>query len=192
MPGELNGRPVAILAADGVERVELEQPRHALDQAGARTTLLSIHDGEIAARNHDLEDAGTFTVDRQVKDASPDDFDALLLPGGTVNPDQLRMNSVAVSFVRDFVDSGKPVASICHGPWNLVEADRARGRRLTSWPSVRTDLRNAGAEVVDEEVVTDGNITTSRSPDDLPAFCKRIIQEFAGATASTAEHARPS
>ena len=110
------------------------------------------------------------------------DFDALVLPGGTVNPDQLRVNQTAVSFVRDFVDSGKPVASICHGPWNLVEADRARGRRPTSWPSVRTDLRNAGAEVVDEEVVTDGNITTSRSPDDLPAFCKRIVQEFAGGT----------
>jgi protease I len=177
--GELNGRRVAILAADGVERVELERPREALGQAGAQITLLSIHGGEIAARNHDLEDAGTFTVDGLVGDASPDRFDALLLPGGTVNPDKLRMNEAAVTFVRDFVDSGKPVASICHGPWNLVEADRARGRRLTSWPSVRTDLRNAGATVVDEEVVTDGNITTSRSPDDLPAFCDRILQEFA-------------
>jgi protease I len=183
MAGELDGRRVAILAADGVERVELEQPRQAVEKAGARTTLLSIHDGEIAARNHDLEDAGTFTVDRLIDDASPDDFDALLLPGGTVNPDQLRMNPAAVSFVRDFVDSGKPVASICHGPWNFVEADVARGRRLTSFPSIRTDLRNAGAEVVDEEVVTDGNITTSRSPDDLPAFCKRIIEEFAGTSA---------
>jgi protease I len=181
MAGELNGRRVAILAADGVERVELERPRQALENAGARTDLLSIHDGEIAARNHDLEDAGTFGVDRLVGAASIDEYDALLLPGGTVNPDQLRMNPTAVSFVRDFVDSGKPVASICHGPWNLVEADRARGRRLTSWPSVRTDLRNAGAEVVDEEVVTDGNITTSRSPDDLPAFCERIVQEFARA-----------
>jgi len=179
MAGELTGRRVAILATDGVERVELERPRQAVDQAGGQTTLLSIHDGEIAARNHDLEDAGTFSVDKLVGDVSPDDFDALLLPGGTVNPDKLRMDQTAVSFVRDFVDSGKPVASICHGPWNLVEADRARGRRLTSWPSVRTDLRNAGAEVVDEEVVTDGNITTSRSPDDLPAFCGRILQEFA-------------
>ena len=183
MAGELNGRRVAILAADGVERVELEQPRQALDQAGAQTTLLSIHDGEIAARNHDLEEAGTFAVDGLVGDVSPDDFDALVLPGGTVNPDQLRMNPTAVSFVRDFMDSGRPVASICHGPWTLVEADRARGRRLTSWPSVRTDLRNAGAEVVDEEVVTDGNLTTSRSPDDLPAFCERIVQEFARAPA---------
>ena len=112
---------------------------------------------------------------------SVDDYEALLLPGGTVNPDKLRMEPAAVQFVRDFVQSGKPVASICHGPWNFVEADVARGRRLTSWPSVRTDLRNAGAEVVDEQVVTDGNITTSRSPDDLPAFCERIVQEFARA-----------
>ena len=190
MTGELNGRRVAILAADGVERVELEQPRQALDQAGAQTTLVSIHDGEIAARNHDLEDAGTFTVDRLVDDVSPDDFDALVLPGGTVNPDQLRMNSTAVSFVRDFVVSGKPVASICHGPWNFVEAGVARGRRLTSFPSIRTDLRNAGAEVVDEEVVTDGNITTSRSPDDLPAFCERIVHEFAGASKPTGARGR--
>ncbi|CCH87443.1 Intracellular protease 1, PfpI family [Modestobacter italicus] len=179
MAGELNGRRVAILAADGVERVELEQPRRALDDAGARTDVVSITSGEIQARDHDLEDAGTFGVDRLVGAASVDDYDALLLPGGTVNPDKLRMEPAAVAFVRDFVQSGKPVASICHGPWNFVEADVARGRRLTSWPSVRTDLRNAGAEVVDEEVVTDGNITTSRSPEDLPAFCARIVQEFA-------------
>jgi len=177
MAGELNGRRVAILATDGVERVELEQPRQALDGAGANTTLLSIKEGEIAARRFDLEDAGTFTVDRLVYDATTEEFDALLLPGGTVNPDKLRMDPSAVSFVRAFVDSGKPVAAICHGPWHFVESDRARGRTLTSWPSVRTDLRNAGANVVDEEVVTDGNITTSRSPDDLPAFCDRIVQE---------------
>ena len=179
MAGELSGRRVAVLAADGVERVELEQPRQALDAAGAQTTLVSIHDGDIAARNNDLEDAGTFGVDRVVDDVSPDDFDALLLPGGTVNPDQLRVNPAAVRFVREFVESGKPVASICHGPWSLIEADVVRGRRLTSFPSIRTDLRNAGAEVVDEEVVTDGTITTSRSPDDLPAFCARIVEEFA-------------
>jgi deglycase len=181
MAGELEGRRIAILATDGVERVELEQPRKALDEAGATTTIVSIHDGEIQARNHDLEDAGTFPVDRLVGDASTDDYDGLLLPGGTVNPDQLRMDATAVDFVRSFVLSGKPVASICHGPWSFVEADVARGRRLTSWPSVRTDLRNAGAEVVDEQVVTDGNITTSRSPDDLPAFCERIVHEFAQA-----------
>jgi protease I len=184
MAGELNGRRVAILATDGVERVELEQPRQALDGAGAQTTLLSIKTGEIAARRFDLEDAGTFTVDQLVEAVSVDDYEALLLPGGTVNPDKLRMEPAAVQFVRDFVQSGKPVAAICHGPWNFVEADVARGRRLTSWPSVRTDLRNAGAEVVDEEVVTDGNITTSRSPDDLPAFCERIVEEFAKAPQS--------
>jgi protease I len=184
MAGELNGRRVAILATDGVERVELDQPRQALDGAGAQTTLLSIKTGEIAAKKFDLEDAGSFTVDRLVGDASVDEFDALVLPGGTVNPDRLRMNPTAVSFVRDFVDSGKPVAAICHGPWHFVETDRARGRTLTSWPSVRTDLRNAGAEVVDEQVVTDGSITTSRSPDDLPAFCERILQEFAKAPQS--------
>jgi len=182
MAAQLEGLRIAILATDGVERVELEQPRQALDDAGARTTVLSIHDGEIQARNHDLEDAGTFAVDGLVGDAMIDDYEGLLLPGGTVNPDQLRMDAAAVEFVRSFVRSGKPVASICHGPWSFVEADVARGRRLTSWPSVRTDLRNAGAEVVDEEVVTDGNITTSRSPEDLPAFCERIVQEFAKAS----------
>jgi protease I len=181
MAATLDGRRVAILAADGVERVELERPRQALEDAGARTEVVSITDGEIQARDHDLEDAGTFGVDQLVGAVSVDDYEALLLPGGTVNPDKLRMEPAAVAFVRDFVRSGKPVASICHGPWNFVEADVARGRRLTSWPSVRTDLRNAGAEVVDEEVVTDGNITTSRSPDDLPAFCERIVEEFARA-----------
>lgn len=182
MAGELNGRRVAILAADGVERVELERPRQALEHAGAHTVVVSIARGEIQARDHDLADAGTFPVDQLVGAVSVDDYEALLLPGGTVNPDKLRMEPAAVRFVRDFVESGKPVASICHGPWNFVEADVARGRRLASWPSVRTDLRNAGAEVVDEPVVTDGNITTSRSPDDLPAFCERIVQEFAKAS----------
>ncbi|MFC5947867.1 type 1 glutamine amidotransferase domain-containing protein [Pseudonocardia lutea] len=184
MAGVLDGRRIAILAADGVERVELERPRQALEDAGAHTDVVSITGGEIRARDHDLEDAGTFAVDQLVDAVSVDDYEALLLPGGTVNPDKLRMEPAAVRFVRDFVRSGKPVASICHGPWNFVEADVARGRRLTSWPSVRTDLRNAGAEVVDEQVVTDGNITTSRSPDDLPAFCERIVQEFAGAPQS--------
>jgi protease I len=184
MAGALDGRRVAILAADGVERVELDRPRNALEDAGALTEVISINRGEIQARDNDLVDAGTFLVNRLVDDVSVDDYDALLLPGGTVNPDKLRMEPTAVQFVRAFVESGKPVASICHGPWSFVEADVARGRRLTSWPSLRTDLRNAGAEVVDEEVVTDGNITTSRSPDDLPAFCERIVEEFAKDSAS--------
>src|SRR4051812_36317800 len=162
---------VAILATDGVERVELEQPRQAVEDAGAQVELLSIHDGEIAARNNDLEDAGTFTVDRLVGDASVDDYDALLLPGGTVNPDKLRMDQRAVDFVRAFFNSGKPVAAICHGPWTLLEAGVLPGRRITSFPSLRTDLRNAGAHVVDEEVVVDEGLVSSRSPDDLPAFC---------------------
>jgi len=153
--------------------------RQALEDAGAQIELLSINEGSIAARNNDLEDAGSFDVDKKVDSASPDDYDALLLPGGTVNPDKLRMTPEAVEFVRTFVESGKPTASICHGPWTLLEAGVIRGRRLTSFPSLRTDLRNAGADVVDEQVVTDGNLTTSRSPDDLPAFCDRIVSEFA-------------
>jgi protease I len=184
MGSELQGKTIAILATDGVERVELEQPRGALYGAGARSDLLSIHPGEIQARQWDMVSAGTFAVDRQVSDANVDDYDALLLPGGTVNPDQLRMNSGAVEFVKAFVAAGKPVAAICHGPWTLVEADVVRGRRLTSWPSIRTDLRNAGAEVVDEEVVVDGQFTTSRSPADLPAFCRAIVEQFAGAPVS--------
>ncbi|WP_333619579.1 type 1 glutamine amidotransferase domain-containing protein [Dietzia sp.] len=180
MAADLQGKRVAILAADGVERVELEQPREALDRAGARTEVLSIHDGEIKARENDLDEAGTFTVDGLVADASVGDYDALLLPGGTVNPDQLRVDKDAVSFVRDFVDSGKPVAAICHGPWTLIEAGVATGRTLTSFPSIRTDLRNAGAEVVDQEVVLDGNLITSRSPEDLPAFSEAIASQIEG------------
>jgi protease I len=166
-------------SADGVERVQLEQPRAAVADAGADVELVSIHDGEIQARDHDLDDAGTFTVDRVITDASVHDYDALLLPGGTVNPDQLRMNSDAVSFVRDFFHTGKPIGTICHGPWTLLEAGVVEGRRITSWPSVRTDLRNAGAEVLDQEVVTDQGLVSSRSPDDLPAFCAKVVEEFA-------------
>jgi len=151
----------------------LETPREAVQDAGGETELLSLKAGEIQARNNDLESAGTFTVDRVVADASINDYDALLLPGGTVNPDKLRIDETAVSFVRAFVGSGKPVATICHGPWTLVEADVVEGRTLTSYPSVRTDLRNAGATVVDEEVVIDGNLISSRSPDDLPDILQR-------------------
>ena len=143
---DLNGRRVAILAADGVERVELEQPRGALVGAGAKTQLLSLEEGQIAARDNDLEDAGTFDVDGLVADASVDDYDALLLPGGTVNPDKLRLDEAAMAFVREFVESGKPVAAICHGPWSLLEAGVVSGRTVTSFPSIRTDLRNAGRE----------------------------------------------
>jgi protease I len=184
MANELDGRTIAILAADGVEQVELEQPREAVQDAGAQTVLLSLQEGEIQAMNHDLEPADKFPVDREVAGASVDEFDALILPGGTCNPDKLRMDEDAVAFVREFVSSGRPVGVICHGPWTLVEADVVRGRRLTSWPSVRTDLRNAGAEVVDEEVVIDGNITSSRWPDDLPAFCAAIVREFSAVRAT--------
>jgi protease I len=184
MADELEGRTIAILAADGVEQVELEQPRAAVQDAGARTELLSLDDGEIQAMNHDIEPGDTFGVDRKVADASIDDYDALILPGGTCNPDKLRMDEQAVAFVRDFVEAGKPVGVICHGPWTLAEADVIRGRRITSWPSIRTDLRRAGAEVVDEEVVTDANITSSRNPDDLPAFCSAIVREFSAVHAS--------
>jgi protease I len=184
MANELDGRTIAILATDGVECVELQQPRSAVQDAGARTELLSLDDGEIQAMNNDLEAADRFSVDRKVADASVDDYDALLLPGGTCNPDRLRMDDDAVAFVRSFVNAGKPVAAICHGPWTLVEADVVRGRRLTSFPSLRTDLRNAGAEAVDEQVCVDANIITSRNPDDLPAFCETIVREFSAVHAA--------
>ena len=179
MTTALQGKRIAILAADGVERVELEQPRQAVQQAGAQTEVLSLKPGEIQARNNDLESAGTFAVDRVVSDAAVNEYDALLLPGGTVNPDKLRIDNAAVSFVRDFVGSGKPVGVICHGPWTLVEAGVVKGRTITSFPSLRTDLRNAGAQVVDQEVAIDGNLISSRSPDDLPAFCQAIVDQFA-------------
>ncbi|MCF3960098.1 type 1 glutamine amidotransferase domain-containing protein [Streptomyces fuscigenes] len=182
MTDELHGKKVAILATDGVERVELEEPRGALHGAGARTELLSLHTGEINARQMDIDPAGTFAVDDKVADAAVDDYDALLMPGGTMNPDQLRTDPDAVAFVKAFMETGRPVATICHGPWTLAEADVVRGRRLTSWPSIRTDLRNAGAEVVDEEVVIDGQLISSRGPDDLPAFCATIVERFAKAS----------
>jgi protease I len=185
MAKSLHGKKVAILAADGVEKVELEQPRTALSEEGADVQVLSLKSGEIQARNHDLEPAGTIGVDRAVADVSVDEFDALILPGGTVNPDKLRVDSSAVAFVRDFVNSGKPVAAICHGPWTLVEAGVVADRTLTSYPSIRTDLRNAGARVVDEEVVVDRNLVTSRSPSDLPAFCAAVIQLLKQAAADT-------
>lgn len=179
MSNQLQGRVVAILATDGVERVELEQPRAALQDAGAAVQLLSPKTGDIQARDHDLKPAGSFSVDREVSDASVGEFDALVLPGGTVNPDRLRMDRSAVAFVREFVASGKPVAAICHGPVMLVEAGVVAGRTVTSYPSIRTDLRNAGADVVDHELVVDANLISSRSPADLPAFCSAIVERFA-------------
>lgn len=185
MPNELQGRKIAILAADGVEKVEYEQPRDAVVNAGGQVQVLSVKPDEIQAFNHDLEPAGTVSVDRVVGDARVDEFDGLILPGGTVNPDKLRLEESAVAFVRDFVRSGKPVAAICHGPWTLVEADVVRDRTVTSYPSIRTDLRNAGATVVDQQVCIDGNLITSRSPDDLPAFCQAITDQFATTPAHT-------
>ncbi|OUS90065.1 type 1 glutamine amidotransferase domain-containing protein [Rhodococcus sp. NCIMB 12038] len=175
----LRGRKVAILATDGVEEVELVEPRTAVEKAGAQVQLISLSPGKIQAMNSDVNEAGTYAVDAVVGDVSAADFDALILPGGTTNPDHLRMDEAAVGFVRDFVTSGKPVGVICHGPWTLVEADVVRGRTLTSYPSVRTDIRNAGGTVVDEEVVVDNGLVSSRNPDDLPAFCAKIVEEFA-------------
>jgi protease I len=179
MTDELRGRKVAILATDGMEQVEYEQPRQAVEDAGATATLVSLKPGEIQAMNGDIDKGDRFPVEAVVADVSADDFDALILPGGTMNPDRLRVDLDAVAFVRAFAEAGKPIGAICHGPWTLVEAGVVRGRTLTSYPSIRTDLRNAGAEVVDREVVTDQGLVTSRNPDDLPAFCAKIIEEFA-------------
>jgi protease I len=175
---KLEGKRVAILAADMFERVELEKPRKALDDAGAQTEVISIHDGEIKGFDH-FDPVNTVRVDRMVEEASVDDYDALLVPGGVGNPDQLRMDENAVNFVRDFAVGGKPMAVICHAPWVLVEAGLARGRTLTSWPSLRTDIRNAGGDWVDQEVVVTDGIVTSRGPDDIPAFNAKMIEEFA-------------
>src|SRR6201992_3843793 len=185
MSNTLQGKKVAILAADGAQKVELEQPRSVLSENGAQVQLLSLKTDDIQARNHDLEPAGTFRVDRAVSEASVDEFRPSRLPGGPVNPDKLRLDSSAVSFVRDFVNSGKPVAAICHGPWTLVEAGVVAGRTVTSYPSIRTDLRNAGAKVVDEEVVVDRNLIPSRSPSDLAAFCAAVVKQLEQAAART-------
>jgi len=176
---ELKGQKIAIIAADGVEQVELERPRSAVEQAGASTELLSLKAGEIQAMNNDIEPADKIKVDKPISDASADDYDGLILPGGTVNPDNLRQDADVISFVQAFFQAGKPVGVICHGPWTLVEADLVRGRTLTSFPSLRTDIRNAGGNVVDEEVVVDQGLVSSRDPDDLAAFCAKIVEEFA-------------
>jgi protease I len=175
---DLNGKRIAFLATDMVEQVELTEPWKAIEEAGGTPELISLEEGEIQGFNHH-DKAATFKVDRTVDDVSADEYDGLVQPGGVGNPDTLRADDDAVKFVRDFVAAGKPVAVICHGPWMLVEADVVRGRTLTSFPSLKTDIRNAGGNWVDEEVVSDNGIITSRNPDDLPAFCKTLVAEFA-------------
>ena len=170
----MSKRIAFLTASEGVEEVELTQPWKAAVDAGHTAELLSLDEGEVQLFNH-LDKSSTQRVDRRVADVAVADYDALVLPGGVANPDALRMDAGAVAFVRDFIDSGKPVAAICHAPWTLVEADRVRGRRLASWPSLQTDVRNGGGEWVDEEVVVDGNLITSRKPDDVPAFSKALL-----------------
>jgi protease I len=178
MADELKGKKIAFLAAEGVEQVELTEPWQAVERAGGSPELISVEDGEVQAFNH-LDKADTFKVDRTAKAADASDYDGLVLPGGVANPDFLRMEEDAVRFVRGFFEQAKPVGVICHGPWTLVEADVVKGRTLTSWPSLRTDLRNAGATWVDEEVVVDAGLVSSRNPDDLPAFCAKLVEELA-------------
>ena len=175
---DLKGKRIAFLATDMVEQIELTEPWKAVEQAGADIDLVSLEEGEIQGFNH-YDKADKFSVDRTVEDASAEDYDALVLPGGVGNPDTLRTDENAVRFVREFFDAGKPVAAICHAPWMLVEADVARGRKLTSFWSIKTDVKNAGGNWVDEEVVLDGNLVTSRSPKDIPAFNKTLLEEFA-------------
>jgi protease I len=175
---KLKGKRVAIVAADMVERVELIEPRKALEEAGAETELISLEPGEIRTFNH-FDPAESEKVDKAVEEVDASDYDALMIPGGVGNPDQLRGDENMVAFVRDFFEQGKPVAAICHAPWVLIDAGVVRGRTVTSWPTVGTDLRNAGASWVDQEVVVDGGLVTSRKPDDIPAFNKKMIEEFA-------------
>jgi protease I len=179
MAETLKGKKVAILAADMFERVELEEPRKALEDAGAEVEVVSIHDGEIKGFDH-FDPANTVAVDRTVEEVSPDDYDAVLIPGGVGNPDQLRGDENVVSFVREFHGAGKPMAVICHGPWVLVESGVVRGKRVTSWPTLETDIRNAGGDWVDDEVVVDGSLVTSRKPDDIPAFNREMLRIFSG------------
>ncbi len=186
---KLKGKKVAIIAADMVERVELVEPRKALEDAGAETTLVSLKPGEITTFNH-FDPAEKEKVDTTAEEVDASDFDALMIPGGVGNPDQLRGDENVVQFVRDFFAQGKPVAAICHAPWVLVEAGVVRGVKLTSWPTLQTDIRNAGGNWVDEEVVVDGGLVTSRKPDDIPAFNAKMIEEFAeGKHARQAEKA---
>ncbi|TDD71703.1 type 1 glutamine amidotransferase [Jiangella aurantiaca] len=179
MAERIDGTRVAVLVAnEGVEQVELTEPWKAIENAGGRPALIAPERGEVQAFKH-LDKGDTFPVDQPLSEAGADDYDALMLPGGVANPDQLRMSPDAVTFVKAFFAAGKPVAAICHAPWTLVEADVVRGRTLTSWPSLQTDIRNAGGNWVDEKVCTDQGLVTSRKPDDLPAFCAKMVEEFA-------------
>jgi len=179
MASNLNGKKIAFLATDGFEQVELTEPRKALEEAGATTVVISPKSGEIKGWNF-KEWGDTVNVDKTLDDANPNDYDALVLPGGVINPDHLRMEPTAVNFIRQFISTGGTVAAICHGPWTLVEAGAVRGKKVTSWPSIKTDLKNAGANWVDQEVVTDGQFIFSRKPDDIPAFSKAIIEAVSG------------
>ncbi len=178
MAGQLAGKRVAFLFTEGVEQVELTKPLEAVREAGGTPELISLQTGKIQMFNH-LDKGETIEADTAITDADPSDYAGLVVPGGVANPDALRTDPDAVAFVRSFVDEAKPTAIICHGPWMLIEADVARGRTVTSWPSLQTDLRNAGATWVDEEVVVDNGLVTSRKPDDLPAFCAKVVEEIA-------------
>ncbi|EAZ91970.1 type 1 glutamine amidotransferase domain-containing protein [Crocosphaera chwakensis] len=183
MTKELQNKKIAILVTDGFEQVEMTKPRQAFDDAGATTHLISPKDKTVRGWNH-YDKADEFNVDVALNQANPDDYDALLLPGGVANPDQLRTNPSVVEFIKAFFTADKPVAAICHGPWTLVEAEAVQGRKITSWPSLKTDLKNAGANWVDEEVVIDGNLVTSRNPHDIPAFISAAIALFSRVTAT--------
>ncbi len=191
MARKLDGKKVAILVTDGFEQVELTKPREALDEAGAETKIVSLKSGKIQGMNH-ADKGDKFDVDLTLGEARPEEFDALMIPGGLMNPDDLRSNDDALEFTRHFFREGKPVAAICHGPWVLIDADVVRGRTLTSWPAIRRDVKNAGGRWVNEDVVVDNGLVTSRKPDDIPAFNKKMIEEFcegrheAMATAATA------
>ena len=178
MGTQLNGKRIAFLATDGVEQIELTKPWETVEQAGGTPELVSLQPGEIQSFDH-FDKGSRFPVDRPVSQADPSDYDALVLPGGVINPDILRTDPGAMTFVRGFFEQGKPVGAICHGPWSLVEADVVEDRRLTSWPSLKTDIRNAGGIWADEEVLVDRGLFTSRKPDDLPAFCAKLVEEVA-------------
>jgi protease I len=191
MADKLSGKKVAILAADGFEEVELTKPRKALEDAGAKTSVVSIKSGKIQGMNH-ADKGATVAVDLTLEEAKPQEFDALLIPGGLMNPDTLRSTDEALEFVRHFFRQGKPVAAICHAAWVLIDAEVVSGRTITSWPAIKTDVRNAGATWVDQDVVVDNGLVTSRKPDDIPAFNEKIIEEFAeGVHAVTRQSVAP-